>query len=49
MIVPCAPMQPLWMWGGATTETEISWASSMCPNFNLNHSISSETILKRGF
>jgi len=33
----------------ATTETENFWDSSMCPNFNLNRSISSETILKQGF
>jgi len=45
-----APMQLLWWWGfGATTEIKNSQASSMCPNFNINRSISTETILKQGF
>jgi len=42
-----AHRQPLWRWGGATTKNYR--ASSMCPNFNVNRSISSETILKQGF
>jgi len=33
----------------ATTETKNTQDSSMCPNFNLNRSISSETTLKQHF